>query len=211
VNSGCSDYDKVECGNVIKFGNTKNGTRRFRCKTCGKTFVETEGTPLYRRRVTVHYLLKAAYYVKYRKKSYNATADIMGCRRETVVAWVKAVSNYPKELERYIRENDAIFRKLEHGDKLLYDLLYLEKLPRTIYSEFVILRNIDPALALKWVEELRKKAKDHWSEEVVVEIPELPELTPENLASAFPEVYEVADILTTLGLFTAKQEKAAKM
>ena len=52
-NSGCGDYGKLqseEQTNIIKFGNTKAGRQRHKCKTCNCTFVETKGTIFYRRR-----------------------------------------------------------------------------------------------------------------------------------------------------------------
>jgi transposase-like protein len=35
---------------IIKFDKTKASRQRYECKTCGKTFTETKGTLLYRRR-----------------------------------------------------------------------------------------------------------------------------------------------------------------
>ena len=32
-NPGCPDYGKIDHGNIIKFGRTKKGTQRYRCKT----------------------------------------------------------------------------------------------------------------------------------------------------------------------------------
>ena len=52
-NADCDDYGKLQSGkerNIIKFGKTKAGRQRHKCKTCSCTFVETKGTIFYRRR-----------------------------------------------------------------------------------------------------------------------------------------------------------------
>ncbi|MEM0489472.1 MAG: hypothetical protein QW707_09810 [Candidatus Bathyarchaeia archaeon] len=47
-NSDCLDYGKVEAGNI---GIHSRKEKWFVCRTCGKTFAATHGTPLYRRRL----------------------------------------------------------------------------------------------------------------------------------------------------------------
>ena len=52
-NEACPDYGKLpseQQPNVIKFGTTKRGRQRYKCKSCGQTFTETKGTLFYRRR-----------------------------------------------------------------------------------------------------------------------------------------------------------------
>jgi len=48
-NQDCPDYGRIGHGNIIKFGRTAKGTQRYRCTTCGRTFVETKGTVFYDR------------------------------------------------------------------------------------------------------------------------------------------------------------------
>jgi transposase-like protein len=45
-NPECPDYGKVGAGNIVVHSRKEH---RFRCKTCGKIFAATYGTPLYRR------------------------------------------------------------------------------------------------------------------------------------------------------------------
>ena len=40
----CDHYAKVDEGNLIKFGKSKRGLQRYRCKGCGTTFAATRGT-----------------------------------------------------------------------------------------------------------------------------------------------------------------------
>src|SRR6266545_1137241 len=48
-NPHCTDYGKVDHGNIRRFGRTQAGTQRYQCRTCGGTFVETIGTVFYGR------------------------------------------------------------------------------------------------------------------------------------------------------------------
>lgn len=61
-NEACPDYGKLQDGqsqgNIRKFGRTKQGWQRFRCKRCGHTFTETKGTIFYRKRTPEHELLE---------------------------------------------------------------------------------------------------------------------------------------------------------
>ena len=52
-NKVCTDYGKLQGEhqhNIIRFGKTKAGRQRFKCKTCNSTFTETKDTIFYRRR-----------------------------------------------------------------------------------------------------------------------------------------------------------------
>jgi hypothetical protein len=48
-NPHCTDYGKVDHGNIRRFGRTQAGTQRYQCRTCSGTFVETIGTVFYGR------------------------------------------------------------------------------------------------------------------------------------------------------------------
>jgi transposase-like protein len=40
---GCHHHAKVDEGNIIKFGRSKQGVQRYRCKSCATTFAATRG------------------------------------------------------------------------------------------------------------------------------------------------------------------------
>ncbi len=42
-NPRCSDYGKLNLGNMRRFGRTQAGTQRYQCRTCNGTFVEHKG------------------------------------------------------------------------------------------------------------------------------------------------------------------------
>ena len=57
-NEACALYGEIEAAQIIRFGKTKNGTQRYRCKECGQTFTETHGTVFYRRQATRETILE---------------------------------------------------------------------------------------------------------------------------------------------------------
>ena len=61
-NEACPDYGKLQDDqrqrNIIKFGKTRKGVQRYRCKTCKKTFTETTGTIFFRKRTPEHEILE---------------------------------------------------------------------------------------------------------------------------------------------------------
>ena len=50
-NKECQLYAQVDEGNLIKFGKSKQGVQRYRCKICATTFSATRGTLLDRKSV----------------------------------------------------------------------------------------------------------------------------------------------------------------
>ena len=57
-NEQCELYGDIEAARIIRFGKTKNGTQRYRCKGCGRTFTETHGTVFYRRQASRETILE---------------------------------------------------------------------------------------------------------------------------------------------------------
>lgn len=44
LNEACEAYQKVNQGNMMKYGQTEKGVQRYRCKICKQTFTQTKGT-----------------------------------------------------------------------------------------------------------------------------------------------------------------------
>jgi len=57
-NEACAFYGQVEAAQIIRFGKTRNGKQRYRCKGCGRTFTETLGTVFYRRQAARERILE---------------------------------------------------------------------------------------------------------------------------------------------------------
>jgi transposase-like protein len=55
---GCHHYAEVDEANIIKFGKSKQGVQRYRCKSCQSTFAATRGTLFYRKHAPVKDILQ---------------------------------------------------------------------------------------------------------------------------------------------------------
>jgi transposase-like protein len=66
LNESWEDYQKVNHGNMIKYGKTDSGVQRYRCKTCKKAFFETKGIMFYRLRHSQGELMEYIAMIGYR-------------------------------------------------------------------------------------------------------------------------------------------------
>jgi transposase-like protein len=60
-NKECHHYARVDQGNIIKFGRSRQGVQRYRCKGCETTFSATRATRatlFYRKRTPVKDILE---------------------------------------------------------------------------------------------------------------------------------------------------------
>ena len=108
-NPDCPDYGKVNNGNIIKFGRTKKGTQRYRCKTCGKTFVETKGTMFYGRHHSQETILECLALLAERN-SLAAIHRIKGIKEETVSAWLREAAKHVEQIEALLLANYRLRR-----------------------------------------------------------------------------------------------------
>jgi len=100
LNEACEDYQKVNYGNVTKYGKTDNGKQRYRCKTCKKVFVETKGTMFYRIRHSENEVIECMTMVGDRS-SLAAIHRDKGIKEETVIKWLERAKNHVEEVEEH--------------------------------------------------------------------------------------------------------------
>ena len=108
-NSDCPDYGKVDHGNIVKFGRTKKGTQRYRCKTCGKTFVETKGTVFYGRHHSPETILECLALLAERN-SLAAIHRVKGIKEETVSEWLREAAKHVEQIEALLLANYQLTR-----------------------------------------------------------------------------------------------------
>ena len=91
LNPECPLHGKVGSGSVIRHGfyRTRSGKRRrYRCRSCAKTFCSTKGTPYYRlhhRRST----FDAVVALRVEGVSISAIARVKGIAWNTVARWLE--------------------------------------------------------------------------------------------------------------------------
>jgi transposase-like protein len=101
LNEACEEYQKVNHGNMMKYGKTEKGVRRYRCKTCKKTFTETKGTMFYRCRHSEEEIVECMQMVGDRN-SLAAIHRIKGIKEETVCNWLERAASHVEQFEEEI-------------------------------------------------------------------------------------------------------------
>ena len=81
---------------VIRNGSSK-GRRRYECRSCGRFFGETEGTPMYRLHTPVAEVAQALLVVM-RRGSLRAAEEITGHKYETIGEWLRRASEHAEAL-----------------------------------------------------------------------------------------------------------------
>ena len=102
ANPECEDYGKIQTNeikaNIMKYGRTKNGTQRYYCQTCQKSFTETKGTIFYRRRTSAEEIMDTLALVAEGDRISSLTRA-KGYNEDTILAWVKAAGEHAEAVE----------------------------------------------------------------------------------------------------------------
>jgi transposase-like protein len=108
-NTGCSDYAVVGKGNLVKFGFTRKGVPRLRCKTCGQTFALTKGTLFHGRRHSQDTILECLALLAERT-SLRALHRVKGIKEETVLDWLHQAAAQVETIEALLLARHRLSR-----------------------------------------------------------------------------------------------------
>lgn len=97
-NPGCALYGKVAVGNIRKSGRPPAGTRRYHCKVCHQTFVETIGTVCYNRHRSQETIIECLALLA-EGNSLAAIHRVKGVKEETVMDWLCAAADHLERIE----------------------------------------------------------------------------------------------------------------
>lgn len=111
-NPGCDDYGKLQSEdqtNIIRFGKTKAGRQRHKCKTCNCTFVETKGTIFYRRRTPEDEIIDVLTLIA-EDSRISSLARVKGHKEETIIDWIRAAGQHAERVEEMLLAEHRIER-----------------------------------------------------------------------------------------------------
>ena len=111
-NSECDDYGKLQSEdqmNIIKFGKTKAGRQRHKCKTCNRTFVETKGTIFYGRRTPEDEIIDTLTLIA-EDSRISSLARAKGHKEETIIDWIRAAGQHAERVEEVLLAEHKIER-----------------------------------------------------------------------------------------------------
>jgi transposase-like protein len=103
-NEVCPDYSKLQSDrqhNIIKFGTTKRGRQRYKCKSCGKTFTETKGTLFYRRRTSEAEIIDTLAHIAEGNR-ISSLVRTKGHKEDTIGDWIREAGKHAEAVEEVL-------------------------------------------------------------------------------------------------------------
>src|SRR5215204_6750207 len=98
---GCQHYAEVGTGNIIKFGRTKRGVQRYRCKGCQSTFTASHGTLFYRRRTPKKDILETLALLAEGVR-ISSLARAKGFKADTILEWLREAARHAEAVEEVL-------------------------------------------------------------------------------------------------------------
>jgi transposase-like protein len=111
-NEVCVDYSKRQSQgqkNIVKFGKTKAGRQRYKCKTCNSTFTETKGTIFYHRRTPADEIIETLALLAEGSRISSLTR-VKGHKEDTILDWLRAAAEHAEAIEEELMAKYQIKR-----------------------------------------------------------------------------------------------------
>jgi transposase-like protein len=112
-NEACSDYGKLQDGqkqqNIKKSGKTANGTQRYQCKTCERTFTQTYGTIFYRKRTPEQEILETLALIAEGSR-ISTISRVKGHKEDTISQWLNEAAQHAEAIEEVLMSEFRIER-----------------------------------------------------------------------------------------------------
>jgi len=103
-NKKCTFFHKEKGKNITKQGKNYADHNKFLCKHCNSYFVETKGTPLYRRRLSER-KIKELCKELVEKKGIRAVQRTTRINKNTICSYLSAFAEHAKEVSKYLTKN----------------------------------------------------------------------------------------------------------
>lgn len=101
----CPDYGKLQSDrsvpNIIKFGKTRQGRQRFRCKTCNRAFCETTGTVFHRRRTPEKEIIETLAWIAEGNR-ISSVHRVKGFKEDTILEWLRKAAQHGEAVEEVL-------------------------------------------------------------------------------------------------------------
>ena len=97
-NEECQLYAKVDETNIIKFGKSKQGVQRYRCKSCQTTFGATRGTLFYRKHAPLKDILETLALLAEGVR-ISSLSRAKGFKEDTILRWLREAAQHAETVE----------------------------------------------------------------------------------------------------------------
>lgn len=112
-NEACPDYQKLQATqigpNIIRAGKTRKGVQRYECKTCGKSFTETKGTLLYRKRTDEDVILETRAFLAEGSR-ISSLSRVKGHKEDTILSWLREAGEHTQAVEEVLMKDYRVER-----------------------------------------------------------------------------------------------------
>lgn len=103
-NDDCPDFAKTAQGNIIRFGKSRQGKQRFRCKTCGRTFNENYGTLFHGKRYSEQEIVETLALLGEGSR-ITSLSPAKGIKEDTLLAWVREAAEHAEAVEDLLQKH----------------------------------------------------------------------------------------------------------
>src|SRR5215213_3926955 len=100
----CHHYAKVDEGNLIKFGRSRQGVQRYRCKSCATTFTATRGTLFYRKHTPLKDILQTLALLAEGVR-ISSLSRAKGFKEDTILRWLREAARHAEAVEDVLLED----------------------------------------------------------------------------------------------------------
>ena len=97
-NAACRKYGQTEDHEIIRFGKSRQGKQRYRCKCCGESFNENHGTLFYRKRTPEKEILETLALLAEGTR-VSSLSRAKGFKEDTIVAWLREAGAHAEAVE----------------------------------------------------------------------------------------------------------------
>ena len=112
-NKQCRAYNKIGLKNIIRFGSQPNGTQRYRCTDCKRTFARTINTPFFHKHLTKKEIINISkQFVE--KSSFRGVARTTGHHLDTIRSLASDVAEHCESVTEFLL-HDVISNQLNHS------------------------------------------------------------------------------------------------
>lgn len=109
----CINYGKLQNEskkpNIIRYGTTKSGRQRYKCKSCGHTFTETKGTIFYRKRTPERKIIETLAWIAEGAR-ISSISRVKGHKEDTIISWIREAKEHADEIEAVLMSEHKIDR-----------------------------------------------------------------------------------------------------
>ena len=99
-NPSCKYHNKLGLKNIIRYGKQRNGTQKYKCTTCSRSFTRTNNTPFYKKHLKKKEIIRICKMLA-EKTPFRGIARQTGHHLDTIRAIADAVAKYCKKFNEY--------------------------------------------------------------------------------------------------------------